>query len=105
GERGGDAVVLVGILEPVGEDRVGLHAAAELAVERLDGLVVAREERVAEALDDDLAGGGAVEEAGRAALRLGLALAVGAEHDPADAGAGVLAEQPHQRAAAADLDV
>ena len=71
----------------------------------LDLAAVVGEEAVPEVADDDARLGAPSRSASALASRLGGALAVAAEHDPADLGDRALLDQLQDRAAAADLDV
>jgi hypothetical protein len=105
GQLGHQPVVLVAVLQAVGEDQVGVDLGLEPLEALLDRPAVIGQEAVPEPLDRDPDLAGALGERGRAVGRLLGPLAGATQHQPVHRQAGVLGDQPEDGAAAADLDV
>jgi hypothetical protein len=105
GKLGDDAMVLMPIFQAVCQDQIWLHLGLDAFEAVLDLRADARKIALAVLLDFDARRAGVGQEISGAGARLGFSPPGGGEHYPAHARAGVLREQPQQRAAAADLDV
>src|SRR6266545_156742 len=105
GQLRDQAVVLVRVVAARGQDQVRREAALELLEGLLDRGALPGEEAVPEGPHLDLAVVAAAEERLRAVHRLLGALALAAQHQPADLQRRELRDQPEEGAAAADLDV
>ena len=107
GELADEPVVLVEVVAVVREDQIGPDLTLELLEEPLHVLAAIREERVGKAAERDLERiAVAADERPCALLRLPRPpLVLAADDDPVDAKGVVRALEPHQRPAAADLEV
>src|SRR5262245_51127204 len=105
GDLGSDAMVLVPVLEPVGEDQVGPHRALQVLDERLDLAEFSREAAIGERAEHHALSRRAGEQRRGAAPRFLRALAGRAQHDPGHLGAAVAPQPVQHRAAAADFQV
>jgi hypothetical protein len=105
GQLGHQPVVLVAVLQAVGEDQVGVDLGLEPLEALLHGPAVVGEEAVPEPLHGDPGPAGALEERGRAVGRLLGPPAGPAQHQPVHGQPRVLGHQPQDGPAAADLDV
>ena len=105
GQLADKTVILVQIVPRMRQDELGVDACLEHLERLLDLPADVRKEAVAEAVDDDLAGGSVREERRRARSSLVGSCSFGSEHHPGHVQVRARSREEKQGRAASDLDV